>query len=228
MHFHVPKPLHGWREFAGEVGIIVVGVLIALAAEQVVEGFHWRRVVASERDALHEAIQAETEEPAGRLVQEVCIRRRLGELLTVFQRHAQQQPLGMLGGIGVPGVVGSATGAWQTAGGGEVLDHMRLDERLDLGGSFAAFAVMRESLASEAHAWDELQRLDHPEILEDGDWVQIRAAYADALAWDDRNVFYARWLIDHEAGGRMPTSVSLAQLQVKGSVRTLCEPLLRK
>ncbi len=26
MHFHLPKPLHGWREFVGEVGIIVVGV----------------------------------------------------------------------------------------------------------------------------------------------------------------------------------------------------------
>ena len=31
MHFHLPKPLHGWREFAGEVAIIVIGVLIALA-----------------------------------------------------------------------------------------------------------------------------------------------------------------------------------------------------
>ena len=30
MHFHFPKPLHGWREFVGEVGIIVIGVLIAL------------------------------------------------------------------------------------------------------------------------------------------------------------------------------------------------------
>lgn len=27
MHFHVPKPLHGWRGFVGEVGIIVPGVL---------------------------------------------------------------------------------------------------------------------------------------------------------------------------------------------------------
>ena len=42
MHFHLPKPLHGWREFAGEVGIIVLGVLIALSAEQVVEGLHMR------------------------------------------------------------------------------------------------------------------------------------------------------------------------------------------
>jgi hypothetical protein len=37
MHFHLPKPLHGWREFGGEVGIIVLGVLIALGAEQIVE-----------------------------------------------------------------------------------------------------------------------------------------------------------------------------------------------
>lgn len=35
MHFHMPKPMHGWREFLGEVGIIVFGVLIALSAEQV-------------------------------------------------------------------------------------------------------------------------------------------------------------------------------------------------
>jgi hypothetical protein len=27
VHFHLPKPLHDWREFAGEVGIIVIGVL---------------------------------------------------------------------------------------------------------------------------------------------------------------------------------------------------------
>ena len=37
MHFHLPKPLHGWRAFWGEVGIIVFGVLIALGAQQLVE-----------------------------------------------------------------------------------------------------------------------------------------------------------------------------------------------
>jgi len=42
MHFHLPKPMHGWREFAGEVGIIVVGVLIALGAEHLIERWHWR------------------------------------------------------------------------------------------------------------------------------------------------------------------------------------------
>ncbi|HEX7758722.1 MAG TPA: hypothetical protein VF459_04420 [Caulobacteraceae bacterium] len=36
----LPKPLHGWRAFVGEVGIIVLGVLIALGAGQVAEMFH--------------------------------------------------------------------------------------------------------------------------------------------------------------------------------------------
>ena len=34
------KPIHGWRVFAGEVGIIVIGVLIALGAQQVAEDWH--------------------------------------------------------------------------------------------------------------------------------------------------------------------------------------------
>jgi hypothetical protein len=52
MHFHLPKPLHGWREFAGEVGIIVVGVLIALGAEQVVEALHWKSEAGRARQSI--------------------------------------------------------------------------------------------------------------------------------------------------------------------------------
>src|SRR5947199_153143 len=52
MHFHLPKPLHGWRALAGEVGIIVVGVLIALSAEQAVESWNWRSQAAEARSAL--------------------------------------------------------------------------------------------------------------------------------------------------------------------------------
>ena len=46
MHVHLPKPLHGWRAFFGEVGIIVLGVLIALSAEQLVGRWQWHQKVA--------------------------------------------------------------------------------------------------------------------------------------------------------------------------------------
>jgi hypothetical protein len=52
MHFHLPKPLHGWREFVGEVGIIVIGVLLALGAEQVVETLHHRSQVSEMTEKL--------------------------------------------------------------------------------------------------------------------------------------------------------------------------------
>ena len=42
MKIHFPQPLHGWREFTGEVGVIVLGVLIALGAQQAVEWVHFR------------------------------------------------------------------------------------------------------------------------------------------------------------------------------------------
>jgi hypothetical protein len=52
MHFHLPKPLHGWREFVGEVGISVLGVLIALGAEQVIETVHGNAEVRQFRGAV--------------------------------------------------------------------------------------------------------------------------------------------------------------------------------
>ncbi|HEX3421786.1 MAG TPA: hypothetical protein VHS33_00070 [Sphingomicrobium sp.] len=52
MHFHVPKPLHGWREFAGEVAIIVIGVLIALFFEEVVQRWNWDNKIRTAEAAM--------------------------------------------------------------------------------------------------------------------------------------------------------------------------------
>ena len=52
MHFHLPRPLHGWRAFVGEVGVIVLGVLIALGAGQSVEWLHWQTKVRESEMAI--------------------------------------------------------------------------------------------------------------------------------------------------------------------------------
>lgn len=77
MHFHLPKPLHGWREFAGEVGIIVIGVLIALGAEQVVETVHWRHVAEAGRESVGEEIEVEYFAAAEMAIAQPCIDRQL-------------------------------------------------------------------------------------------------------------------------------------------------------
>lgn len=52
MHIHPPKPLHGWKEFLNEIFVIVVGILIALGLEQVVEWAHWKHKVAEGEELL--------------------------------------------------------------------------------------------------------------------------------------------------------------------------------
>jgi hypothetical protein len=57
MHLHRPKPLHGWRELSVEIGVIVVGIIIALGLEQTVEFFHHR----AQREDLTEALRKDGE-----------------------------------------------------------------------------------------------------------------------------------------------------------------------
>ncbi|MEO6224329.1 MAG: hypothetical protein ABIO80_00525 [Sphingomicrobium sp.] len=47
MRFRLLKPLHGWRGFAGEVGVIVLGVLIALIFEQMAQSWDWKQNAAA-------------------------------------------------------------------------------------------------------------------------------------------------------------------------------------
>jgi hypothetical protein len=46
------RPAKGWRAFAGEVGVIVLGVLIALGAQQAAETVNERREAAETRATL--------------------------------------------------------------------------------------------------------------------------------------------------------------------------------
>jgi hypothetical protein len=56
MRFIIPKPIHGWRAFWGEVGIIVLGVLIALGAQQLAEDWSDRRQTQTTMAALRAEI----------------------------------------------------------------------------------------------------------------------------------------------------------------------------
>ena len=77
MHFHLPKPLHGWREFAGEVGIIVLGVLIALAAEQAIETLRWHEKVERTKDLLDSELHDDALSAYGWLATGPCLDQQL-------------------------------------------------------------------------------------------------------------------------------------------------------
>ena len=104
MHFHLPKPLHGWREFLGEVGIIVVGVLIALGAEQVVQSFEWNhRIHASEAAMLQELSDDDGPQAYARYAVHECLQNRLNLIRTaVGQSRSRQQVIALASAYRAP------------------------------------------------------------------------------------------------------------------------------
>src|SRR6476620_8693784 len=100
MHLHLPKPLHGWREFVGEVGIIVLGVLIALGAEQVLEAIHWRREAEATRDALNIEAADNLQAAVTRTQLQPCVDQRLREIAIILPDQAAERPIHIPDSVG--------------------------------------------------------------------------------------------------------------------------------
>ena len=139
MHFHLPKPLHGWRALAGEVGIIVLGVLIALGAQQVVEAWEWRQKVGVVRKSL----MGELGNDRARWELDVAQMRCTLPYIDALDRWAKA------GGSGAPpksrskergGIMWMHSANWTLATGSATLDHFPIDEQL-------AFAALYDGLA---------------------------------------------------------------------------------
>lgn len=81
MRFRLPRPLKGWRVFLGEVGVIVLGVLLALGAEQLVFTLSLKAEAREFRRTLDHEIGLNLFTYDVRSRQSACNVKRLDELL---------------------------------------------------------------------------------------------------------------------------------------------------
>ncbi len=160
MHFHLPKPLHGWREFAGEVGIIVLGVLIALGLEQVAEQIHWSNAVRQ----AHAEIRTETTSANAffvfRAAAEPCVRSRLDSIGDVIEHVASRKQSGRIGSIGPD--IGNALSdsSWQAERASQTLTHFDQSELNLLGRYYHQLDSLADAVFREDAAWSELRVLE--------------------------------------------------------------------
>src|SRR5947209_3313713 len=114
MDVHKPKPWHGWREFLKEYAIIVLGVLTALGAEQIVEWAHWRHVVG---EARHE-LALDQSRLMGRLgfiqAESPCKVHRLDEIAAIFETATKTGHLPAVGEIAGTGSLPWNLRSWST------------------------------------------------------------------------------------------------------------------
>lgn len=221
MHVHLPEPLHGWRQFTGEVGVIVLGVLIAIALEQLVEAIHWHGQVRDARGAIAEDMAQTNRAFAFRVAAHDCIAARLSKLNDIIERSAAHQPVPRVGEV-MPDI-GNALfqNAWQTSRASQTLTHFdRHALRL-----YGSYYVNVDSIGGfMAHEVDDLTVL---KVLE-GDPARLGPSDISGLRVAVRHAMFDNDLIAGIAQDALDTSKSLG-VTVPEANRTrlveVCRPL---
>jgi hypothetical protein len=225
MHFHLPKPLHGWREFVGEVGIIVLGVLIALGAEQVVETLHWRNEVADARRALDQEVAYNIGAIAKRQQEGPCIDRRLQEIRALLAESSGSATPGPRSPLGQPQLWRPRTNAWQAAMAGQVAERMPLATRVGYAELYDGFQWYAQKAADETDAWSVLAELDDPGGLSPADYAAVRQARSRAqVAADKLNANLPR-VIEAAAKFGVRAETVVETPMTVNAIKALCRPL---
>jgi hypothetical protein len=151
MDIHRPKPVHHWRDLLKEVGIIVIGVVIALGAEQAVEAIHWSYQVDAGEAALKVAFIREVDNMAQRKVQDDCIAHRLAFLSQTVARASESGQLPAIRPIGHPPYTAWAIGAWEALVASDTVSHMPRQKML----AYVQIAQRTAVLALKSYREDE-------------------------------------------------------------------------
>ena len=225
MHVQLPKPLHGWRAFAGEVWIIVLGVLIALGAGQLVEWVHWRDEVADARQALDHEVAYDLGAIEKRQREAPCIDRRLREIRVMLTGGSSGLRAGPRSALGQPQLWRPRMDVWQAAVAGEVAEHMPLATRVGYAELYSRFQWYAQKAEDETDAWSVLAELDDPGGLGPEDVAAVRQARSRAqVAADKMNAYLPRIMAAGAILEIKPAEVEETPLTSK-SLNTLCQPL---
>jgi hypothetical protein len=159
MEVHLPKPLHGWREFVGEVGIIVLGVLIALGAEQVAEYLHQRLELREAEDAMRSELRDDNLPQAyARAAVSGCYSDRLSAIQNAVVSGDRNRLL-KLSGAYRPLLRTWDEQAWQSAVASQILIQSGSQQMIDWANAYIVIPFLSRTTQEEQ---DELPQLSAP------------------------------------------------------------------
>jgi hypothetical protein len=180
LHFHLPKPLHSWREFAGEVGIIVLGVLIALGAEQLVEVVHQQREGVQGENTIRDEIELNLGRLQSRRSIHACVDRRIEDIQRLLDGAASRPDIVTPAWIGRPQYWTFLDSRWQAesqAGRAALVDALRLS---DYGVMYNRMQNLQSEMDAEQTDWARLRMLEHLHRLDPGPALQLGLTLQDA------------------------------------------------
>lgn len=228
MQFKLPKPLHGWREFVGEVGIIVLGVLIALAAQQVVETMRTHQRIQETRTALDAELSRNLAAFEWRVSQRNCLRSRVDELDRWARAMADGKAVSLKKEITPPRNFAINKTVWEASENDAA--QMPVETKLNYASMYAALGTLDDQVwRDEGQAWNSISGYEQNKDLTREELYRVRSAIND-LQSDDAllDVFQQRLHTQAAKLGIRPLShiESGIEAQLMQNNREICEPLL--
>lgn len=162
MHLQLPTPIQGWRRFAGEVGVIVLGVLIALGAQQTVEAINNRSKLAQSEDALAAEVAKNAARAVVRLRMTECVDRRLDQLGEWLDRAAEARRLPRLAPFGRVRQVPLTSASWASFVVSPLATSLPQASLRSLRETYRYTEWLQEAQDSELASWDVLWTMVGP------------------------------------------------------------------
>jgi len=220
MHFHLPKPIHGWREFGGEVGIIVLGVLIALSAEQIVQAAHQRQEGVEAEQIVRNELSLNLGRLQSRMEIHGCVERRIEEVQKLLDNAASNPVIVAPGWIGRPQYWTFLNSRWQAeaqAGQAALVDPRRLP---DYGIMYNWMQNLQDQMGLEQTDWAKLRTLEHMRRLDPAAALEFNMTLQDARYRNWRLALVTGQLFD------MATTLRLrATANATSADRSVCLPI---
>jgi hypothetical protein len=130
MEVHKPKLVENWRQLLKEWGIIVLGVLTALFAEQAVQSIEWRhKVDAAIADMNNELSVGDSPQAYVRLAIGRCITNRLDSIRAAVEAGDRSRSQALIDSIWIPRRTWDYL-AREAANASDIASHMKSGEML--------------------------------------------------------------------------------------------------
>lgn len=158
-HVDLPSKFQGWREFLKEVGIIVLGVFIALFADQLGQRYDWRQRVAEARKALNREIAEAAGTAQERIAYSACANRRLDELHNIVMNAGGEIQRPLIVSRYHTVVRPWSADIWETMIAAGVMEHMPHNELLRYASIYDLVGDIREQQLREEDSISDLALL---------------------------------------------------------------------
>jgi hypothetical protein len=187
MEAHKAKPVRKWRDLLVEIGVIVLSVCIALAAEQIVDAFRWKHKVAEAEDFMRKELgDDDGPQAAERLRISRCIDAQLDETQVALLASRDQGAPFKAVKLTVPAFYSWDADAWRAAVASDVSTHMETHRMYDWTSPYALIPDMGQTALREAGNWASLRVIEtapaHPSPQQISDFLQLIAEARGANA----------------------------------------------